>query len=70
MNDISEDDWWRNYAQTVVDASAMSLDVNNNFRPLDNVTFLESLKSSMKVFSFNVNNKCDYEVFYPSEPYI
>ncbi len=70
ISDIDWTEWWADYAQTVTDNNLMDLSSTWAFRPLQNLTFIESLKSSLKTFDFNINNNCNYEIIHPENSYI
>lgn len=70
INDIDSGMWFAHYVETVLKNNLMSLDQNNNFRPNDTVKFSESVATTLKMFWFNINNSCDYNIIYPWDPYI
>jgi len=61
--------WYADYAYTAVVNGIMETDAGQ-FNPDDEVSFAKAVAITMRMFNFNVNNPCDYQVLYPSDPYI
>lgn len=65
VEDVSENDWFKPYVETVVDKGIMGLDENNNFNPDEVVTTKDTLDaiSAAKDVSYTVVNEKAAEEF-------
>ncbi len=67
----TDEQWWSDYAQTVVDNNLMELSNTWAFFPLNDITYMDAIKWSLNTFNFDMqNNTCDYTIIKPDNTYL
>ncbi len=67
----TDEQWWSDYAQTVVDNNLMELSNTWAFFPLNDITYMDAIKWSLRTFNFDMqNNTCDYTIIKPDNTYL